>query len=168
MTFTSWYPSHVRKKGEAAQGQGLAVVGIIGAAGLAVLLLVPGLRLGADSPWLGAVTMLAPTATLLAVTGYRHYGLGRAVAVAVVVAVGAGGVSWFVAVFTLVRALSGAGVELAWAILLFVTPAVSVLALGALALRIVPPRSAPDLPMIPAVGDSASPAHTPGAGEVRE
>jgi hypothetical protein len=80
--------------------------------------------------------------TLLTATGFRHYGIGRAVAVAVLVAVIAGGVSWLVAVFTLVRALSGAGVELAWAILLFLTPAVSVLALVALTLRIVAPSSA--------------------------
>lgn len=119
----------------------LAVVGIVGAAGLTALLLVPGLRLGADVPWLGAVVMVAPTSTLLAVTGYRHYGLGRALAVALAVTVAAGGISWLVAIFTLVRALSGTGVELAWAILLFLTPAVSVLALGALALRVVASES---------------------------
>lgn len=138
----------------------LAVVGIVGAAGLAALLLVPGLRLGADVPWLGAVVMVAPTSTLLAVTGYRHYGLGRALAVALAVTVAAGGISWLVAIFTLVRALSGTGVELAWAILLFLTPAVSVLALGALALRIV---ASHDAPMMPAVGKSE-----PAAQEVRE
>lgn len=127
-------------------GRGIAVAGIVGAAGLAMLVLVPGLRLGTDMPWLGALVILAPTATLLAATGFRHYGLGTAVAVAAVVAVVAGGVSWLVAVFTLVKALSGVGVGLAWAILLFLTPAVSVLALGALALRVVPGRSAPGEP----------------------
>jgi hypothetical protein len=127
-------------------GRGIAVVGIVGAAGLATLVLVPGLRLGADAPWLGALVILAPTAALLAATGFRHYGLGRAVAVAAVVSVLAGGISWLVAVFTLVRALSGAGVELAWAILLFLTPAVSVLGLGVLALRVVAERSAPGEP----------------------
>jgi hypothetical protein len=124
----------------------LTVAGIVGAAVLATLVLVPGLRVGADSPWLGALVILAPTATLLAATGFRHYGLGRAFAVALAVAVAAGGISWLVAVFTLVRALSGVGVGLAWAILLFLTPAVSVLALGALALRVVPPRFAPGDP----------------------
>lgn len=128
------------------KGRRLAVAGIVGAAVLATLVLVPGLRLGADWPWLGALVILVPTATLLAATGFRHYGPGRAVAVAAVVTVFAGGVSWLVAVFTLVRALSGAGVELAWAILLFLTPAVSVLALGALALRVVPPRVVPGEP----------------------
>ena len=127
-------------------GRRLAVAGIVGAAVLATLVLVPGLRVGADWPWLGALVIFAPTATLLAATGFRHYGPGRAVAVAAVVTVVAGGISWLVAVFTLVRALSGAGVELAWAILLFLTPAVSVLALGALALRGVPQRSAPGEP----------------------
>lgn len=125
-------------------GRGVAVAGIIGAAVVAALLLVPGLRLGVGHLWLGAIVILVPTATLLAATGSRHYGVGRAVAVALVVEVLAGGVSWLVAVFTLVRALSGVGVGLAWAILLFLTPAVSVLALGALALRVLPSRSPPD------------------------
>ena len=125
-------------------GRGLAVAGILGAAVLAALLLVPGLRLGASQPWLGAVVILVPTAAMLAATGIRHYGVGRAIAVAVVVTVVASGVSWLVAVFTLVRALSGVGVGFAWAILLFLTPVVSVLALGALALRVVPPRSSHD------------------------
>ena len=136
-------------------GRGIAVAGIVGAAGLAMLVLVPGLRLGTDVPWLGALVILAPTATLLAATGFRHYGLGRAVALAAVVAVVAGGVSWLVAVFTLVRALSGVGVGLVWAILLFLTPAVSVLALGALALRVVPGMSAP--------GEPSDAVQTPGA-----
>jgi hypothetical protein len=78
-----------------------------------------------------------PVAALLTGTGYRHYGLGRAIAVALA----AGGVSWLVAVYTLVKALSGADVGLVWAVLLFATPVISVLALGALALRILPPRS---------------------------
>ncbi|MGZ5391224.1 MAG: hypothetical protein ACXWD3_05110 [Mycobacterium sp.] len=119
----------------AMNGRGVAVAGILGAAVLAALLLTPGLRLGADQPWLGAVVMLVPTAALLAATGHRHYGVGRGFAVAPVVA---GGVSWLVALFTLVKALRGSGVGFAWAILLFITPAVSVLALGALALRVVP------------------------------
>ncbi len=135
-----------------ANGRGIEVAGLVGAAALAALLLVPGLRLGADRPWLGAVVMIAPTATLLAVTGKRHFGLGRAVAVALVVVAAAGGVSWIVAIFTLVRVVSGAGVELPWAILLFLTPAVSVLGLGALALRVVPPRCAPGEPSDTAAG----------------
>ncbi len=142
-------------------GRSLAIAGILGAAVLATLVLVPGLRAGADSPWFGALVILAPTVTLLTATGFRHYGTGRAVAVAVLVAVVAGGISWLVAVFTLVRALSGAGVELAWAILLFLTPAVSVLALGALALRIVAPSPASrDVPVggSPSVHRSATAA----------
>ena len=125
----------------ASDGRGVAVAGILGAAVLTALLLVPGLRLGVDQPWLGAVVLVVPTAALLTFSGVRHYGLGRAAAVAVVVALLAAGVSWLVAVFTLVKALSGAEVGLAWAILLFLTPVVSVLGLGALALRIVPPPS---------------------------
>jgi len=124
-----------------ANTRGMALAGVIGAAVLAAFLLVPGLRLGADRPWLGAVVLVAPVAALLIGTGYRHYGLGRAAAVAAAVTLAADGVSWLVAVFTLVKVLRGEGVAPVWAILLSVTPAVSVLALGALALRIVPPRS---------------------------
>lgn len=123
-----------------ADGRGTAVAGIISAAVLAACLLVPGMRVGADQPWLGAAIMIAPVAALLTGTGYRHYGLGRAFAVALAVTLVAGGVSWLVAVFTLVKALSGAGVGTVWAILLFATPAISVLALGALALRVLPAR----------------------------
>jgi hypothetical protein len=126
-----------------ANGRGTAVAGIIGAAVLATCLLVPGMRAGADQPWLAGTIMIVPVAALLTATGYRHYGLGRAVAVALAVTLVAGGVSWLVATFTLVKALSGAGVGLVWAILLFATPVISVLALGALALRILPPRSSP-------------------------
>jgi hypothetical protein len=123
-----------------ADGRGTAVVGIISAAVLAACLLVPGMRVGADQPWLGAAIMIVPVAALLTGTGYRHYGVGRAFAVALAVTLVAGGVSWLVAVFTLVKALSGAGVEAVWAILLFATPVISVLALGAVALRILPAR----------------------------
>ena len=123
-----------------------AVVGVIGAAVLAACLLVPGMRMGADWPCLGAVLIVVPTAALLTATGYRHYGPARSLAVALAVTLVAGGVSWVVAVFTLVKALSGEGVALVWAILLFATPAVSVLMLGVLALRIVSPRSVADQP----------------------
>lgn len=125
-------------------GRGIAVVGLLAAAVLAAAVLVPGLRLGASQPWLGALVIVLPTATLLTVTGYRHYGLARSLAVSLLVSVLAGAVSWIVAVFTLVRALSGAGVGLAWAVLLFLTPVVSVLALGALALRVVTPPPPPE------------------------
>ncbi|WP_159233799.1 hypothetical protein [Mycolicibacterium vanbaalenii] len=119
-------------------GRGMAVAGIIGAAVLAAVLLVPAMRAGADQPWLGAVIMIVPVAALLTVTGLRHYGPWRSLGVAVVVTLVAGGVSWLVSIFTLVGALSGAGVGLVWALLLFVTPVISVLALGALALRLLP------------------------------
>lgn len=119
-----------------------ALAGVIGAAVLAACLLVPGLRLGAERPWLAACVLIVPVAAVLASTGYRHYGPVRAVAVAVVVTLAAEGISCAVAVFTLVKALSGEGVAPVWAILLFATPVVSVLLLGVAALRFVPRRSA--------------------------
>ncbi|MEO3760663.1 hypothetical protein ABGB19_20560 [Mycobacterium sp. B14F4] len=122
-------------------GRGIALAGVIGAAVVAAVVLVPGMRVGATQPWLGALVIVVPTAALLAATGYRHYGLARALAIAVSVSVLAGAVSWVVAVFTLVKALSGEGVGLAWAVLLFLTPVVSVLAPGTLALRLLRPAA---------------------------
>lgn len=124
-----------------ANGRGVAVAGIIGAAVLAALLLVPAMRAGSHQPWLGVVIMIVPVAALLTGTGLRHYGTWRSLVVAVAVTLVAGGVSWLVAIFTLVKALSGAGVGLVWALLLFATPVISVLALGALALRLLPTES---------------------------
>ncbi|GAB3217764.1 hypothetical protein [Mycolicibacterium hippocampi] len=124
-----------------ANGRGVAVAGIIGAAVLAAVLLVPAMRAGSHQPWLGAVIMIVPVAALLTGTGLRHYGPWRSLGVAVVVTLVAGGISWLVAIFTLVKALSGAGVGLVWALLLFATPVISVLALGALALRLFATRS---------------------------
>ncbi|BBX18320.1 hypothetical protein CRI77_06880 [Mycolicibacterium duvalii] len=126
-----------------ANGRGVAVAGIIGAALLAAALLVPAMQMGVDRPWLAVIVMVLPVTALLTATGYRHYGLARAFAVALAVTVVAGGVSWLVAIFTLVKALSGSGVGLVWAVLLFATPVLSVLALGALALRTVPTQPAP-------------------------
>lgn len=123
-------------------GRGVALAGVGAGAVLAALVLVPGLRLGATQPWLGALVVVVPTAAVLAATGYRHYGFARALLVAVAVTVLAAAVSWLVAVFTLIKALSGSGVGLAWAVLLFLTPVVSVLALGVLALRVVPSEPA--------------------------
>ncbi|ABM12425.1 MULTISPECIES: hypothetical protein [Mycolicibacterium] len=126
-----------------ANDRATTVAGIIGAAVLAAGLLLPAMRVGVDRPWLAAAMMIVPVAALLTATGYRHYGLGRAFTVALVVTVVAGGVSWLVAIFTLVKALSGAGVGLAWAILLFATPVFSVVALGVLALRVLASRPTP-------------------------
>lgn len=121
----------------------MAVAGIIGASVLAALLLVPAMRVGVDRPWLAATIMIVPVAAVLTATGHRHYGLGRAAAVALAVTLVSGGISWLVAIFTLVKALSGADVGVVWAILLFATPIFSVLGLGALALRMLAPRSSP-------------------------
>jgi hypothetical protein len=123
----------------------IALTGVAGAAVLAVGLLLPAMRLAADGPgrpWLGALVMIAPTAALLAATGYRHYGIRAAIAVGVAVTLVSSGVSWVVSVAVLVTALDGSG-NGGWVpIFMFVTPAVSVLVLGALALRVVPGRSA--------------------------
>ncbi|PRC41471.1 hypothetical protein C6A85_000000115460 [Mycobacterium sp. ITM-2017-0098] len=126
-----------------ANGRDMAVAGIIGASVLAAFLLVPAMRAGVDRPWLAATIMIAPVAAVLTVTGCRHYGLGLAIAVALAVTLVSAGVSWLVAIFTLVKALSGAGVGVVWAILLFATPIFSVLALGAFALRVLPQRTSP-------------------------
>lgn len=117
-----------------------ATAGIVGGGILAACLLLPGLWIGGRWAWIGVLIIVAPTAALLTATGRRHYGFAGSLTVALVVTLIAGGVSWALAVFALVKALSGEGVQLVWAILPFVASAVSVLALGLIALRVVPAR----------------------------
>jgi hypothetical protein len=49
-----------------------------------------------DGMWLAAAIMGLPTAAVLAVTGYRHYGWARSFAVAVTIALMTCVISWMV------------------------------------------------------------------------
>lgn len=120
----------------------LAIAGVIIAAVLSACLVLPAMRNLAtvDGTWLAAAIMGLPTVAVLIATGYRHYGLGRSVAVAVVVTVVTMVVSWIFSVLVLASALSGSSTSLAMGVLLYAIPAVLVVVLGMLALAVVPPR----------------------------
>jgi Kef-type K+ transport system membrane component KefB len=122
----------------------IAVLGIIGTAALATVLLMPAIRqLGfPTAAWLGLLIMVVPTAALLTATGFLRFGLARSLAVALGVMVLTSIITWVVAVFTFAAALSGSSTGSILGIVLYITPAVSVVVFGLLSLRFVPPRHA--------------------------
>jgi hypothetical protein len=120
-----------------------AVVGVVVAAIVAAALVMPAARqLGPATGLLAAAAIMGiPVLLLLAVSGAAHYGVVASAVVAVVVAVITCVVSWVVAAFAFATALSGSVTGLILAIVLFGAPALTVLILGLLALRVVPARS---------------------------
>jgi hypothetical protein len=122
----------------------IAVLGIIGTAALATVLLMPAIRqLGfPTAAWLGLLIMVVPTAALLTATGFLQFGLASSLAVAVGVMVITSIITWVVAVFTFAAALSGSPSGSLLGIVLYITPAVSVVVFGLLSLRFIPPRHA--------------------------
>lgn len=113
------------------------------AAVLAACLVVPafGQVLTLEGTWLAAAIMGVPTAIVLAATGYRHYGFGRGFAVAVVITVLTLAITWFVSVSVVASALRGSATSVVMGTVLYGVPAVAVVILGLLALRLVPGRS---------------------------
>jgi hypothetical protein len=120
-----------------------AVVGVVVTAIMAAALVMPAARqLGPATGLLAAAAIMGiPVLLLLAVSGAAHYGVVASTVVAVVVAVVTCAVSWVVAAFAFATALSGSVTGLILAIVLFGAPALTVLILGLLALRVVPARS---------------------------
>lgn len=120
-----------------------AVVGVVVAAIAAAALVMPAARqLGPATGLLTAAAILGiPILVVLAVSGAAHYGLLTSSVVAVVVAITTCVVSWIVAAFAFATALSGSATGLVLAVVLFGAPALTVLVLGLLALRVVPARS---------------------------
>jgi hypothetical protein len=123
-----------------------AVVGVVVAAIAAAALVMPAARqLG---PATGLVTAAAiigiPVLVVLAVSGAGHYGVLASAVVAVVVAVITCFVSMVVAAFAFATALSGSVTGVVLALVLFGAPALCVLILGLVALRVVPARSGDD------------------------
>jgi hypothetical protein len=120
-----------------------AVVGVVVAAIVAAALVIPAARqLGPATGLLAAAAIMGiPVLLLLAVSGAAHYGVIASAVVAVVVAVITCVVSLVVAAFAFATALSGSATGLILAIVLFGAPALTVLILGLLALRVVPARS---------------------------
>jgi hypothetical protein len=120
-----------------------AMVGVVVAAIAAAALVMPAARqLG---PATGALTAAAiigiPILLVLAVTGAAHYGVLASSVIAVVIAVITCVVSFIVAAFTFATALSGSATGLLLSVVLFGGPALCVLILGLLALRVVPART---------------------------
>ncbi|MGZ5396071.1 MAG: hypothetical protein ACXWEI_11545 [Mycobacterium sp.] len=118
------------------------------AAVLAACLVVSafGEMLTLEGTWLAAAILGLPTAAVLTLTGYRHYGLGRSLLVAVTITVLTLVVTWAVSVFVVASALGGSATSVVLGAILYGVPAVAVVILGLLALRLVPGRSAADQP----------------------
>jgi hypothetical protein len=120
-----------------------AVVGVVVAAIAAAALVMPAARqLGPATGLLTAAAILGvPVLVVLAVSGAAHYGVVPSVVIAVVVAVITCVASLVVAAFAFATALSGSATGVVLALVLFGVPALSVLILGLVALRVVPDRS---------------------------
>ena len=116
----------------------LALIGVLATAVLTACLVMPVSRqLGTvEGTWLAAALFLVPTIALLIATGFRYYGLWRSVEVAVVVMVITAFVTVVVSAFGFAGALSGSIAGVLFAVMLFGGPALSVVVLGLLAMRI--------------------------------
>ena len=122
----------------------VTIVGVFVAAVLAACLVVPafGQMLTLEGTWLAAAILGVPTAAVLTLTGYRHYGLDRGLLVAVIITVLTLAITWAVSVFVVASALSGSATSVVMGALLYGVPFVAVVIVGLLALRLVPGRSA--------------------------
>jgi len=120
------------------------MVGVVVAAVLAACLVVPALGqvLSLERTWLAAAMIGAPLIVVLTATGYRHYGLGRALLIAVIISALTLVVTWVVSVFVVASALSGSTTSLVMGAVLYGIPAVAVVVLGLLSLKLVSGRSA--------------------------
>ena len=119
------------------------MIGVFVAAVVAAALVKPTVgQLSAFSGvWLGAAIMGLPTAAVLAATGYRNYGPARSLAVAVLIALITFVVTWVVFVYAFASALSGSVTGPVTSVVIFGVPALSVVVLGLLALKLVPARA---------------------------
>jgi hypothetical protein len=126
-----------------SNSRAFAVVGIVVAAIAAAVLVMPAERqLGPATGLLTAAAIIGiPVFVVLAVSGAAHYGPLASSVIAVAVAAVTCVVSWVVAVFAFATALSGSVTGVVLALVLFGAPALCVLILGLLALRVVPARS---------------------------
>jgi len=123
-----------------------AVVGVVVAAIAAAALVMPAARqLGPATGLLTAAAIIGiPVLLVLAVSGAAHYGVLASSVVAVAIALITCVATSVVAAFTFATALSGSVTGVLLAVVLFGGPALTVLVLGLLALRLVPARSGDD------------------------
>jgi hypothetical protein len=121
----------------------VTIIGVFTAAVLAACLVVPafGQVLTLEGTWFAAAILGVPTAAVLTLTGYRHYGVARGLLVAVVITVLTLAITWVVSVFVVASALGGSATSLVMGAVLYGVPALVVVILGLLALRLVPGRS---------------------------
>lgn len=126
-----------------SNSRAFAVVGVVVAAIAAACLVMPaGRQLGPATGLLAAAAILGvPILAVLAVSGTAHYGVAASSVIAVVVAAITCVVSLVVAAFAFATALSGSVTGVILALVLFGVPALCVLILGMVALRVVPARS---------------------------
>jgi hypothetical protein len=124
----------------------IALVGVVIAALAAAVLVMPAARqLGPASGMLTAAAIIGiPVLLVLAVTGAPHYGVLTSSVIAVAIAVITCVVSWVIAALAFATALSGSATGLLLAVVLFGGPALCVLILGLLALRVVHPSTSRD------------------------
>jgi hypothetical protein len=117
------------------------MVGVVVAALAAAALVMPAARqLGPVTGSLTAAAIIGiPVLLVLAVTGAPHYGVLVSFVIAVVIAVITCVVSGVIAAFAFATALSGSATGMLLAVVLFGGPALCVLILGLLALRVVQP-----------------------------
>ena len=122
------------------QTEKIAIAGVVVAAMLAASLVTPmvGQLSAFSGVWLAAAIIGLPTVVVLTATGYRHYGLPGSLAVAVTIALVTFVVTWAVFVFAFASALSGSITGPVMGVVLHGVPALSVVVLGLLALKIVP------------------------------
>lgn len=120
-----------------------AAAGVLAAAMLASCLIVPALSRfsAADGSATAAAILGIPIAAVLAGTGMRHYGPLRALAVAFVVTAATVAVAGASSLVVAASALSGPTTTLAAGVVLLGAPVALELALGFLALQLVPTRS---------------------------
>lgn len=118
----------------------LALAGVVLTAVLMVVLVRPAMReiVGLyGQPVVGVLILALPTVALLTATGYRYYGLKRAVLVALAVVVTAGVVSGVTVVLAVGAAQMPSSSALFVLTLVFATPFLAVLVLGVLAVFVV-------------------------------
>jgi hypothetical protein len=123
----------------------VTIVGVFVAAVLAACLVVPafGQMLTLEGTWLSAAILGVPTAAVLTLTGNRYYGLVRSLLVAVTITVLTLAITWAVSVFVVASALGGSATSVVMGAVLYGVPAVAVVILGLLALRLVPGHQLP-------------------------
>jgi hypothetical protein len=124
----------------------VAVGGVIASAAAAVALVMPAAQqFDTDAGmWRGIALFALPILVLLALTGLPHYGLPRALGVAAAITLVVSFLAWALAVSAVATAMSGTAAALVLTVALFAVPAVVLVGLGLVALRLLHGAAGPD------------------------